>query len=159
MRRWTTALLWLALLSGGCGGNSQPFKNTPQQSGTSLYQRIGGAPAVSAIADQLVDRAIADPNINFARNGHSRIWSPTPDHVAELKTYLAQYIGMICDGPQLYEGHNLMDVHRGMQISESEWYAFMDDLKAVLASSQIAWADQEEVLRRVAGSHDVVVDK
>ncbi|HSZ54533.1 MAG TPA: group 1 truncated hemoglobin [Tepidisphaeraceae bacterium] len=160
MSRTTFACLLVLAIESGCGGSSQPFKNTPQEGGqTTLYQRIGGGPAVAAIADQLADRVIADPNVNFARAGHPHTWSPTPGHVAELKTYLAQYIGMICDGPQVYEGRNLLDVHRGMQISESEWYAFMDDLKSVLASSQIAWEDQNEVLRRVGGSRDVIVDK
>jgi hemoglobin len=149
------------LLTGtGCGsGAPQPFKNTPAASGPTLYDRIGGAAAVAAIADELADRVIADPNVNFARTGHPHAWSPTPDHVAELKTYLAQYIGMICDGPQLYEGRNLLEIHRGMRISESEWYAFMDDLKSILAKSTIQPIDQNELLRRVAGSHDVIVDK
>jgi hemoglobin len=157
--RFSIAIL-LAVLNG-CGGTAQPFKNTPQGSGATatLYDRLGGAPAVFAIADELTDRAIADPNVNFTRAGHPHAWSPTHDHLAELKTHLAQYIGMVCDGPQLYEGRNLLDVHGGMRISESEWYAFMDDLKAVLASSRIDKEDQQEVLRRIAGSHDLIVDK
>jgi hemoglobin len=156
---WITVIIAIVFASG-CG-SAKPFKNTPQdQSGhPALYDRIGGTSAVTAIADQLVDRALADPNVNFRRAGYSNTFSPTPDRIAEVKMYLAQYIGMVCDGPQLYEGRNLLDVHHGMRISESEWYAFMDDLKAVLAASRIAQADQTDVLRRVAASHDVIVNK
>jgi hypothetical protein len=46
-----------------------------------------------------------------------------------------------------------------MQISQPEWDAFMDDLKAVLAKSRIRAEDQRELVSRVAGTHDVIVDK
>jgi hemoglobin len=158
MGLWLSAILLLC--ATGCG-NAQSFKNTPQDltGHATLYDRIGGNAVINAIADQLVDRALADPNVNFRRVGQTHPFSATPDHVAEVKTYISQYIGMICDGPQLYEGRNLLDVHRGMRISEAEWYAFMDDLKTILAASQISPADQLEVLRRVAASHDVIVNQ
>lgn len=156
----------LALFVGFCCvsgcGNAPPhaFKNTPDEQGEStLYERLGGSTAIYAIADNLTERTLADPRVNLQRMGHPHQWAATPDHIAELKMYLAQYFGMIADGPPLYEGKNLLDVHRGMKISEAEWYAFMDNLKAVLAASQIKPQDQNDLLSRIAASHDVIVDQ
>ena len=154
----------LAIGSSGCGngsGNPQAAKNQPiEQPGVAtLYDRLGGGPTVYAIADNLIEKTMTDPRVNLGRKGHERQWSATPDHIADLKMYWAQYLGMLADGPQLYEGRNMLDLHRGMKISESEWQAFMEDFKVVLGRSSIPQVDQRELIGRVAGTHDVIVDK
>jgi len=146
----------------GCGSSNAPApKNEPiREPGTvTLYDRLGGGPTVYAIADNLIETTMADPRINLERLGHQHQWKPTPDHIAELKMYWAQFLGVLADGPQLYEGRNMLDLHRGMQISQAEWDAFMEDFTKVLARSQVAPADQSELLSRVAGTHDVIVNK
>ena len=158
----TSTLVLLCLLAPGCvGSGNHPAKNEPQRSQgeSTLYDRLGGGPAVYAIADNLIERTMSDPRVNLGRTGHQHVWVPTPGHVAELKTYWAQFLGMLADGPQYYEGRNMLDLHRGMQISQPEWDAFMDDFRQVLAASHARPADQQDLLARVAGTHDVIVDK
>lgn len=147
----------------GCGSGSAPppAPGGPiRQAGAStLYDRLGGGPTVYAIADNLIETTMADPRVNLGRRGHEHQWSATPDHVAELKMYWAQYLGMLADGPQMYEGRNMLDLHRGMKISQREWDAFMEDFQRVLSKSRIATADQRDLVTRVAGVRDVIVDK
>jgi hemoglobin len=152
-------LLWIC----GCGGGppegpaiNQPMRPPGQ---VTLYDRLGGQPAIYAITDNLIDRALRDPRVQFQRAGHEHTWAPTPDSVAQLKMYWAQFIGMLADGPQLYEGHNILDTHRGMDISEGEWLAFMEDLKQTLDQLRIPADQQQELITRVAATHDDVVNK
>ena len=94
-----------------------------------LFDRLGGGSAIYAITDNFIDRAIADPRVNFQRKGHGHTWTATPDSVARLKLYWAQYLDMLADGPQVYEGRNIVDIHHSMGISEGEWVALIEDLK------------------------------
>jgi len=149
------------LAAGGCFGGKpgEATKNQPSDIAgqNTLYHRLGGQPVIAAISDKLIDEVLQDPRVNFERTGQQHVWSATPANVDRLKMYWAQFLGMLCDGPQVYEGKNLLDVHRGMGISESEWYAFMDDLKKTLDSFQIPTALEQDVMSRVASTHQVVV--
>lgn len=161
MRRLVS--VFLLVMSCGCAGSppGTPVKNEPLR-GTgeiTLYDRLGGGPEIYAISDQLVDRLLQDPRVDFERIGHQHTWVATPDNVARLKMYWAQYIGMLADGPAVYEGRNLLDVHRGMDISESEWFALMDDLKQTLDHFKVPEPVAQELMTRVASTHDVVANQ
>ena len=156
------AAFLLLILQPGCGAPpGMPIKNQPVgiPGEATLYERIGGGPAIFAIADNVIERAMRDPRVNFERAGHEHAWSPTPDNMARIKTYWAQYLGMLADGPPVYEGDNLLDVHAGMRISEGEWVAFLDDLRQTLDSFNVPPALQQEFMTRVAGTHDAIVNK
>lgn len=149
-------------LGAGCGavGSGVPIKNEPQRPAgeQTLYQRLGGAPAVTAIVDDWIERALRDPQVDFTRQGHPHSWRPTPDNLAQLKIYWTQYVEMLCDGPQIYEGRDLFTAHGGMGISEGQWLAMMEDLQRTLEFFHVPRDPREQLLRRVAGTHDVIVD-
>jgi len=161
MIRRTLAVL-VAMCLVGCSQQNAPApKNEPiREPGIStLYDRLGGGPTIYAIADNLIETTMADPRVNLERIGHEHQWKETPDHIAVLKMYWAQYLGMLCDGPQMYEGRNMLVLHRGMKISQAEWDAFMEDLAKVVSKPHISEADQRELLKRVGGTHDAIVDQ
>lgn len=73
----------------------------------SIYEFIGGTPALERFVEALHHRCIEDPVINHAFSG------PTdPDHLAHLVAYLAEVFG----GPPAYSarlgGHSrMLDLH------------------------------------------------
>lgn len=150
------------VLGSGCGPAATPseIKNEPTRAvgELTLYDRLGGGAAIYAITDNFIDRLLSDPRVNFAREGHAHTWSATPDSVGRLKLYWAQFIDMLADGPQVYEGHNMLDVHHGMDVSESEWVALLQDLKLTLDHFRVPPDQQKELLTRVAATHDTVVN-
>jgi len=166
VRCCTTRLVWgivSVTLAAGCGtaGTPEQVKNEPIRAPgeVTLFDRLGGGSAIYAIADNFIDRAIADPQVNFRREGHAHTWNATPDSVARLKLYWAQYFDMLADGPQVYEGRNIFDTHHGMDISEGEWVALLNDLKSSLDQFQVPADLQKEFIARVAGTHDAVVNE
>ena len=162
--RFPLACLALGLLPlvGGCGPAASPadLRNQPirEPGEVTLYDRLGGGSAIYAIADNLIDRAMADPRVNFQRQGHAHTFNATPDSVARLKLYWAQFLDMLCDGPQTYEGHNIAESHHGMDISEGEWVALLDDLHQTLNQYHVPADQQKDLINRVASTHDVVVN-
>ena len=154
----------LALLATGCrlGPEAgEPLKNEPLRGlgEQTLYQQLHGEPGIAAIVDNWLDRGLKDPQVNFIRRGHPHAWSDTPDHLAQLKIYLTQYLGMLADGPQVYEGRNILLAHSGMDISEGEWLAFLQDLKRALDELRVPADQQKALIARVAATHPAIVNR
>jgi hemoglobin len=160
--RWTFFGLAF-LMSAGCGPAARPseLRNEPIRPPReqTLYDQLGGGPAIYAITDIFVDRAVADPRVNFQRQGHSHSYPMTGDALGHVKLYWAQYLDLLTEGPQVYEGRNLAEVHQGMDISEGEWLALLEDLKVTLHQFHVPVEQQNELLRRMAATHDVIVNR
>jgi hemoglobin len=125
----------------------------------SLYDRLGGEAAISAVVSDFVDRAAADPKVNFTRQGVAGApkWDPTPDNVAKLKLHLTQFVCVAAGGPQKYEGRPNKDVHTGMKITDDEFGAIAADLKASLDKFNVPQKEQDELLAAVASTKGDIV--
>jgi hemoglobin len=135
-----------------------------------LFARLGGEQGMTAIVDDFVNRALADPRVNFERKGVTRggfnlhrnqsvEWKPTPDAVAKMKKHMVQFFTLATGGPTKYEGGEMSQVHKGMHISNSEFDAAVGDLKSTLDKLHIATADQKELLAIVESTRLQVVEK
>ncbi len=84
----------------------------------SIYERMGGEPAVAALTHHLHERCVADPVLNHAF-GRADL---KPDHLDRLGSYLAEAFG----GPNRYSGSYggesvMQRVHAGNE-PDDEWY-------------------------------------
>jgi hemoglobin len=73
----------------------------------------------------------------------SRYVDSDRDNVIRL---VAEFICAGTGGPQTYTGKNMIDTHRGMNISEAEYVAVLDDILDALNTHQIGQREQEEFL-------------
>lgn len=89
----------------------------------SLYERLGGADGVAAIASQIVDRHLANPEIK------ARFLDSDPD---KLKILVRDFISMGTGGPNQYEGRDMIAAHSGLNINEREFISVIDDGLATL---------------------------
>ena len=89
----------------------------------SLYERLGGIDAITAVARAFEERAAKDDRINqkFARTNLDRL-------TKEFVDQLCQDTG----GPCIYTGLSMKRVHTNMGVTSGEFDAFMDDLVATL---------------------------
>ncbi len=119
------ASLWLA----GCATNSMQNQT--------LYQRLGGKPAITAVVDDFVANIAADARINrrFAKTD-----------VPELKSKLVDQICAGTGGPCTYTGADMKTVHRGMRIRDYEFDALVEDLVKSLDKFKVPAKEQGEVL-------------
>ncbi len=133
-----TALLLLAGEAAGAAAGAQPR----------LYDRLGGAAGVAAIADSLIDRVAADPMLGR---------SFKDSNLGRIKKLLAEQICELSGGPCRYTGDTMKDVHAGHQISEAEFYGMVADLRAVLKEQRVSQGAANGLLRLLAPmKHDVV---
>ncbi len=104
---------------------------------TSLYDRLGKHEGITRIARSLLANHIANPLLK------TRFASSDMDKVEK------RAIEFICagtGGPEAYTGKDMLTTHKGMNISEQEFVATVDDAMAALESNGIDAATRNDVL-------------
>jgi len=103
----------------------------------SLFDRLGGTNGCTQLASDLVDIHLANPRIS------PRFAGSDP---ARLKHGAATFLIAGTGGPNVYQGQNMLETHRGMNISEQEFLAVLDDALVVFERNDIGQREREEVL-------------
>ena len=117
-----------------------------------LYERLGGYDAISAVANDLLPRLRADPQLG-------RFWAHRgEDGVNREKQLLIDYLCASAGGPVYYRGRDMVLTHRGMRISESDWNVFLGHAAATLAKFKVPEAEQGEVVKFVQGLKREIVE-
>jgi hemoglobin len=103
----------------------------------SLYERLGGKTAISAVVDDFVARCAADARINgkFARTD-----------IARLKESLVDQVCEAAGGPCTYSGRDMRTTHDGMAVTAGEFDALVGDLVATLDGFSVPEAEKGELL-------------
>jgi hemoglobin len=114
-----------------------------------LYDRLGGAAGVAAIADTLIDRVTADPMLGR---------SFKDSKLDRIKKLLAEQICDLSGGPCHYSGDSMKEVHAGHHISEAEFYRMVADLREVLKERHVSQGASNELLRLLAPMKRDVVE-
>lgn len=104
---------------------------------SSLYQRLGQAEGIAAIVDDAVDRHAVNPLLAPRFSGKDLT------HAKQMGT---QFFCMGAGGPQRYEGRDLRTVHAGMNISEQELIATIDDFVAAMQGLGVGAGEVNEVV-------------
>ena len=123
-----------------------------------LYDRLGGDSKISAIVDDFVDRAMADPKVNFTRKGTASEWDPTPDNLDKLKSHLKEFFEAASGGQREYEGRDMRSVHAGMGITNDEFDAIEVDLAKTLAKYDVGAKETSELLAVVESTRTQIVE-
>jgi hemoglobin len=102
-----------------------------------LYERLGGGAAITAVIDDFVGRCAADSRINpkFAKTD-----------VPRLKQMLVEQVSAATGGRVQYTGRSMSETHRGMQVTAGEFDALVEDLVATLNKFGVPDAAQAQLL-------------
>lgn len=108
----------------------------------SLFLRLGGTSGISALVDDIVARHMENPRIQV----RFRPYLETPDKLAVTKRHLCTFLEAGSGGTAQYTGRSMGETHRGMNISEAEYIAALDDIMAALRKRAIDEQTQKDVL-------------
>lgn len=105
-----------------------------------LYSRLGGYDSISAVANDLLSRLMADPVI-------ARFWQNRgEDGLSREKQLLIDYLCSSAGGPVLYTGRDNKTSHKGMGVNEQDWAVFTGHLKDTLDKFEVPDRERGEVL-------------
>ncbi|HEX5707790.1 MAG TPA: group 1 truncated hemoglobin [Pyrinomonadaceae bacterium] len=115
----------------------------------SLYERLGGEAAISAVVDDFVARVAADARINmkFARS-----------NVERVKFHLKEQVCAATGGPCQYTGLSMGDAHKNMKVTEGEFNALVEDLVATLDKFNVPAREKGELLSALGGLKSQIVE-
>lgn len=112
------------------------------QSNASLYERLGAAAGIAVLVDDIVDAHMRNPVIK----ARFLPYLERPEHMSEVKKHLRDFLGAGSGGPERYTGRSMPESHRGMNISEAEYMAALDDILSVLDRHGIDEHTRKDVL-------------
>lgn len=119
---------------------------------TTLYERLGGYDAISAVANDLLPRLQADPQLG-------RFWQHRgEDGVEREKQLLIDFLSSSAGGPMYYTGRDMKTSHKGMKISESDWSALLGHLKATLDKFKVPQAERDAVIEFIQSTKSDIVE-
>jgi hemoglobin len=113
---------------------------------TTLYHRLGGKEAITAVASGLVDRILADSRVN-AWFVHA---AASPENTAAYKAKLADFVCQSTGGPCTYTGMDMVTAHRGRRVTSAAFDAVVEDLTAVLDKLGVKAQEKKDLLALVA---------
>lgn len=130
MKLTASALILLGVTLAGCA-------ETMQKPSSSLYDRLGGKGAITAVVDDFVGNVAADKRINgrFANA-----------NIPHLKEKLVEQICAGSGGPCSYTGLDMKTAHTGMKIADAEFGALVEDLVKTLNKFKVPAQEQNELL-------------
>ena len=128
MKTWIKSILaMVALALAACQGQPAP----------SLYDRLGGRPAIVAVVDEFLANVVADATINKRFQGAN---------AAKLKALLVDQVCEASGGPCKYQGRDMKTTHKGMDVSDADFNAMAGDMVKALDKFSVPAREKGEVM-------------
>jgi hemoglobin len=149
MRIRQIGLVLVLMLAVACGGSAKKEDTTGGGGADkSLYDRLGGKDAITAVVDDFVNTAATDERISdFFRNSDA----------ADLKAKLVDQICEATGGPCKYTGKDMKTAHTGMKITEEHFNALVEDLVQSLDKFNVGQREKDELLGALGGMKGDIV--
>ena len=117
---------------------------------TSLYARLGGEPVVAQVVNQTIDTVAQDPRVNRSFD---------QVNLKRVKSKLVEQICSLTRGGCEYTGDEMKLVHKGLKITEREFYALVEALRQALNDNGVGEREKNELLAILAPMKRLVVEK
>ena len=106
-----------------------------------IYEAIGGDPALAVVVDDFYDRVLADPDLRgfFAGTNMSR-----------LKGRQAEFFAAALGGPLPYAGASMSDVHRGRGIERRHFDLVAGHLAGALGAAGVPGQTVTEIIAAIS---------
>jgi len=116
----------------------------------SLYDRLGGKPALEAVVGELWNITKDDSRIN-------KYFAHTKPEVfaSQLVDFLCQASG----GPCQYKGQDMKTAHTGMHLTEGDFNALAEDTAKALDKFKVPAQEKKEVLDMLAGLKGDIINR
>ncbi|MGH9241107.1 MAG: group I truncated hemoglobin [Vicinamibacterales bacterium] len=121
----------------------------------SLYDRLGGTSAITAVVDEFVARVAADQRIN-------RYFASVASDAARLTAFKGRLVDQICQasgGPCKYTGKDMKSAHAGMGITGAEFDALVEDLAGALDRFKVGPREKEQLLGALGPMKTDIVER
>jgi len=120
-----------------------------QSATLSLYERLGRFEGISRIVHDVMDAHLANPLIRTRFEASKDL-----DHARKMAV---EFFCAGCGGPEPYTGRDLLATHKGMNVSEQEFLAVVDDIVGALNRNDVDPTTRGEVVAVLYSLKDQVI--
>lgn len=115
----------------------------------SLYQALGGRPALARLMDDFLQRLRQDRRMNpFFKDVNAE----------QFKSSLAEQLCEVAGGPCRYKGPDMASAHSNIDVTRADFNALVEVLQRSMDAQGIAFATQNRLLARLAPMHRDVIN-
>ncbi len=119
----------------------------------SLYKRLGGYDAISAVVDDVVVQIAADKKLG-------RFWAHRgKDGITREKQLIVDFIVENSGGPLYYTGREMKILHEGMRIDNEDWDILIKALKNTLTKFNVPAKETQQVLEFFDSTKIDIIEK
>jgi hemoglobin len=119
----------------------------------SLYERLGGAKGIKNIVGDVVEAHMNHPVIK----ARFLPYRDQPEALSTIKQNLCDFLGAGAGGPEQYSGRDMLEAHRGMNVSAQEYMAALDDILDALDKNKIDEQTRKDVLAIAYSLKDQII--
>lgn len=137
------AIGFCALLAAGCAG-TPPAKSTAREKpaataakSDALYRALGGQPGITKVVDAALGEIHGDVRINL-------FFEKTD--MADLRRLLIEQICAATGGPCEYTGRSMEEAHSGLNLTNADFDAFVEDLVRAMDKEKVPKDLQKQLL-------------
>ena len=113
-----------------------------------LFDRVGGAPAVDALVDEFYARMLADPDLMS--------WFTGVD-VGRLKEHQRAFIAVGLGGPEYYEGRSMREAHGGLSVDTIAYSRTVDHLRESLTALGVEDPLRSQIVSQIERLRPMIV--
>jgi hemoglobin len=107
-----------------------------------LYERLGELKGITKLVDDVVNIHMANPSVS----PRFLPLKEQPERLDVIKEHTVNFFCMGAGGPQEYKGRDMVSTHKGMNISEQEFLAVVDDILEGMRINNYEEEDKKDVL-------------
>jgi len=106
-------------------------------SSRTLYRELGGKDGIGKVVDLFLAKVDNDLRINlfFEKTDHK-----------DLRNLVIEQLCQASGGPCVYSGRSMEEAHSGMNLTDADFAAFVEDLIAALDELKVPKASQDKLL-------------
>ena len=130
---------------------SMPSTSMAQEK--TLYQRLGGYDAISAVVNEFADRLFTDKKLESFFGALS---TDTRDKFKQLNTLL---VCAATGGPCTYLGRPMTTSHQGMRVANADFDTVAGHLAATLDKFKVPAAEKNELLGIIGSMRGQIVEQ
>ena len=139
------AVLMLLLALAGCAvrpvQHAAASANAAPAAKDALYRELGGSEGIARVVDVFLAKVDNDLRIN--------LFFEQIDH-RDLRNLVIEQLCEATGGPCRYSGRSMEEAHSGLNLTDADFAAFVEDLVAALNESQVPKASQGKLLALLA---------
>ncbi|MDQ2050371.1 group 1 truncated hemoglobin [Natronolimnohabitans sp. A-GB9] len=113
-----------------------------------LYDRLGGRDAISAVVDRFYERVVDDDQVAHYFDDVD---------MQQQRAHQTQFISAVAGGPVDYSGEDMEAAHDDLGITTADFDVIVGHLEATLEEFDVPEDDREAVLEAVGSYEDDIV--